>query len=294
MNELVLFITFFIVGAVVGSFLNVVVDRMVLGKDFVHGRSYCDFCGKYLRFYHLIPLVSYLFLRGRCFFCKGKLSIYYPLSEMLGGLLFIFALYISNFAEVISFYTLFRLVYLIIVFSFFLVIALSDLKSQVIPSKVVYAALLFVTISQIIYLVFWSFEYKRMLNNDYLGRYLLQSGFYSGAIISEVKKFFYNLICGIGISLFFYLLVVLTNGRGMGGGDVRLGLLLGVFNGFPNGIVAVFLAFVLGSIFSFFLIVFSRKSFKDVIPFGPFLIAGSMISLLYGDWVFVKYISFSF
>jgi leader peptidase (prepilin peptidase) / N-methyltransferase len=281
-----------ILGLFIGSFLNVVADRLCQEKSFLKGRSVCDSCGKTLKPQHLVPLLSYLFLKGRCAYCKQKVSFYYPFSELLTAVFFGIAVYFSNFAVSPGLFTGLSFAYLLVVFSVFAIIFLSDLKYQIIPDQVVYFGIIFVFLVQVGSLGFWAYKYHNMLQSDALGAYMLKGDFYKDSVLREIKSFGYNVSAGLGICLFFYLLVKLTKERGMGGGDVTLGLLIGLFNGFPNGIIAVFLGFISGSIVSIGLILFSKKSFKDVVPFGPFLILGSVLSLLYGDWIFTRYISF--
>jgi leader peptidase (prepilin peptidase)/N-methyltransferase len=218
--------------------------------------------------------------------------LYYPFAEVFTSFLFGVAAYVSSFAVSPTLLTGLRFGYLVVVFSVFVIIFLSDIKYQIIPNQVVYFGIVVVFAVQVGALGYWAYKYHAMLQSDALGAYLLKGDFYKASVLREVKSFGYNVSAGLGICLFFYLLVVLTKERGMGGGDVKLGLLLGLFNGFPNGIIAVLLGFISGSLVSVALIVFSKKSLKDVVPFGPFLILGSMLSLLYGDWLFARYISF--
>jgi len=233
-----------------------------------------------------------MLLKGRCAYCRQKLSLYYPFSELLTGLFFAFAAYFSRFAISPSLHTALQFGYFVVVFSVFAVIFLSDLKYQIIPDEVVYFGIIFVFFAQVGALGYWAYKYHAMLQSDTLGQYLLQGDFFKVNIMREVKSFGYNIASGLGICLFFYLMVVGTRGRGMGGGDVKLGLLIGLFNGFPNGVIAVFLAFIIGSVASLGLMALSKKGLKDVVPFGPFLILGSVLSLMYGDWIFTRYISF--
>ena len=93
-----------------------------------------------------------------------------------------------------------------------------------------------------------------------------------------------------GISLFFLLLIFLTKGRGMGGGDVKLGFLIGLVNGFPLSVVAIFLGFLIGAMYSLLLVLFKKKSLKGTIPFGPFLIIGSYLTVFFGNFLFEWYL----
>jgi len=281
-----------ILGLFIGSFLNVVADRLCQDKSFLRGRSVCDSCGKELKPQHMVPVLSYLFLKGRCAYCKQKVSLYYPFSEVLTAVFFGVAAYFFRFAVSPTLFTGLGFTYLAIVFSVFIIILLSDLKYQIIPNQVVYFGIIFVFLANVATTGFWAYKYHSMLQSDAFGAYLLKGDLYKDSVMREVKVFGYNVSTGLGICLFFYLLVILTKGRGMGGGDVKLGLLIGLFNGFPNGVIAVFLGFISGSLVSVALILFSKKSLKDVVPFGPFLILGSVLSLLYGDWIFTRYISF--
>jgi len=233
-----------------------------------------------------------MFLKGRCAYCHQKVSLYYPFSELLTAVFFGIAAYSSNFSVSPTLLTGLRFVYLAVVFSVFAIIFLSDLKYQIIPNQVVYFGIIFVFLVQVGSLGYWAYKYHAMLQSDVLGSYMLKGDFYKDSVLREVKSFGYNVGAGLGICLFFYLLVILTKERGMGGGDVKLGLLIGLFNGFPNGIIAVFLGFISGSLVSLFLILSTKKGLKDVVPFGPFLILGSVLSLIYGDWIFTRYISF--
>ncbi|PIS22038.1 hypothetical protein COT50_04095 [candidate division WWE3 bacterium CG08_land_8_20_14_0_20_41_10] len=281
-----------ILGLFIGSFLNVVADRLCQEKNPFKGRSACDACGKTLKPWHMIPILSYILLKGKCAYCQQKMSLYYPFSELLTAVFFGVASYFSNFAVSPTLLTGLRFAYLAIVFSVFAIIFLSDLKYQIIPNQVVYFGIIFVFLVQVGSLGYWAYKYHNMLQSDALGSYLLKGNFYKDSVMREVKSFGYNVGAGLGICLFFYLLVVLTRERGMGGGDVKLGLLIGLFNGFPNGIIAIFLGFISGLLVSVFLILSTKKGLKDVVPFGPFLILGSVLSLLYGDAIFTRYISF--
>lgn len=281
-----------IFGLFIGSFLNVIADRLSLDKPFVSGRSSCDSCGKILKPQNLIPVLSFIFQKGRCSFCKEKVSFYYPFSEILTAIFFVLAAYVSRFYQLFSLSSLPYYIFLIIVFSVFICIFLSDLKYQIIPDQVVYFGIAFVFLFQLITFGYESYRTYTIYQSDTFGQYLLKTDYLSSQILSEAKSFGGNILTGLGICAFFYLLVVATKERGMGGGDVKLGLLIGLFNGFPGGVIAIFLAFVIGSIFSVLLMLFKFKSIKDVIPFGPFLILGSVLSLIYGNEIFTRYISF--
>lgn len=291
--ELVYFIYYlfiFISGCFFGSFLKLTADRTVNGGSIVFGRSKCEFCKVYLKPLNLIPVFSYIFQKGKCSSCGSKLSFSYPLSEVLTGLMFVLVSYFLDILNNFNSTSLLYFIFVLIVVSFYMIMIFSDIKYLIIPDKVVYSAIIFVfaflTISLLVDL---RTTYLDVMNNP-LGKYLIQAGFLKNQIIFLLKNYFINIFSSLGISLFFLSLIILTKGKGMGGGDVKLGFLIGLFNGFPYNILGIFLGFVIGSVFSVAMILFKRKTMKDIIPFGPFLIAGSLVSLFFGthiiNWYF--------
>jgi leader peptidase (prepilin peptidase)/N-methyltransferase len=135
-----------------------------------------------------------------------------------------------------------------------------------------------------------AYTYYQRLASSPVGLHLIKVGFWN----NQIKYFLDSLGITFGsalvIALFFLLLVWITKERGMGAGDIKLGLFIGIFNGFPGNIIAIFLGFIFGALMSLFLIVFKRKTLKDSVPFGPFLIAGSVVSLLYSSNILNWYI----
>ena len=106
------------------------------------------------------------------------------------------------------------------------------------------------------------------------------------------KPFADNILTALGIAGFFYALILVTRGKGMGGGDVKLGGFIGLGLGFPNGIVAIFLAFLLGAAFSIAALILRKKRLGQHIPFGPFLVLGSLIALFWGKQIIDWYLQF--
>ena len=285
------YIFVFIGGAFIGSFLNLVSDRLPKGEKIIVGRSKCDFCKKPLEPKNLFPIFSFLFQKGKCSFCKKKLSYYYPLSEVLAGLLFIVAGYLSRFFEVSSFTTLLAFIFYAVLFSFYLIIFLTDLKECIIPDKVIYPAISFTVLYILFSRIYDFLNTRKALSNDKFGTYLIRVGYLNNQYIYALKNLGLVLLGAIIICLFFMFLVWLTKGRGMGWGDVKLGFLIGLVNGFPYGFEAIFFGFVLGALYSLVLILSKRKTMKDTIAFGPFLIMGSVLVLLYGVRIFDWYTS---
>lgn len=292
MAEYLIFLYFliFVLGLFVGSFLNVVSDRVVNGISFVKGRSFCEFCKSPLSAIELIPLLSFLVQKGKCRSCKEKISLQYPFSELLTGVVFVLlAVWMQIFLRTdINSWILFF--YYIVLSSFLLVMFFSDLKYMIIPDNVVFTAisfsLMFLILSTLMYLLDLYFS----LNSYTFGKYLLKAGYLNNYIIQSVWFLVTTVGSAFLISLFFYFLVFITKGRGMGGGDVKLGFLLGLFTPFPLSFITVFLAFLFGALLSLVLVVFRRKTMKDSLPFGPFLIASSYVALFFGNQIIDMYL----
>lgn len=212
-------------GVAVGSFLNVLIDRLPRGENALTGRSVCDHCKKPLRWFELIPLLSFFLQRGRCRRCHKELSWQYPFVELVTGVAF--AAGVNP-----------------LVFSSLLVIFVADLKYQIIPDSMIMIGVL-------------------------------------GAI-GGIRE---NALSGLGAAGFFFVLWMITKGRGMGLGDVKLAFLMGLLLGFPRIVVAGYLAFLTGAVVGVILIVLGKKTLKERIAFGPFLIAGTVGALLWGDWL---------
>ena len=288
--QVIYYIFLFTIGAFVGSFLNLVSDRLPKGKKIVFGHSKCDFCGKSLGPKNLIPLLSFFIQKCKCAFCKKKLSYYYPFSEALTGLAFALAGYLSNFIKVSNVSNFISIVFYIVVSCFFVAILLTDLKFCLIPDTLVFPAILFVLVSFVVTRAYDLYDLYHKLSTDKLGVYLIKVGYFKSHAIFAAKDFGYLLLSSLIISLAFLFLVWITKGRGMGMGDVKLGFLIGLVNGFPISIVAIFLGFSLGAIYSLVLILLKKKTMKDTIAFGPFLIMGSVIALVYGSYLLDWYV----
>lgn len=257
----------FLIGIFIGSFLNVIIDRLPRKETIAKGRSYCEYCKKTLSWYDLIPLLSFLMLKGKCRYCHKKLSVYYPIIELSTGILF--AVIYSWVLRIYPLpFTIFHLIYYLIIISAFVVIFFEDVKFGIIPDKVVFPAI----VITLLYLII-NFQFV-------IGKVA------GGSIFNYVFS-------AIGTCTFFLLLFLITKGKGMGFGDVKLAFLLGLILGFPKIILALYLAFLTGAIVGIILILWKKKmSIKETIPFGPFLIAGSLLSLFLGDLILPGIISF--
>ncbi|MDD5731986.1 MAG: prepilin peptidase [Patescibacteria group bacterium] len=262
-------ILFFIFGLIVGSFLSVVVSRLETGESILGGRSQCPKCKKKIRSYDLVPLLSFVVLKGRCRYCEKKISLFYPLIELATGILFALLLYrFSDIFTGANLYLFFGL-HLIILASL-VAIFFYDCFYYIIPDKVLVPAGLTTLVLAII-------------NVLLAKRFQLDFFIYQPEI--------WNLVLGIIIGGgFFLLLVLISKERWMGWGDVKLGVFLGLFLGYPSILVALFFAFILGSIYSVVLLLSKKKKMKDAVPFGPFLVLGGLIALFAGKFIVSWYL----
>jgi prepilin signal peptidase PulO-like enzyme (type II secretory pathway) len=248
-------IVVFIIGLFVGSFLNVLADRLPRNESPIGGRSHCENCKKTLAWYDLIPLASFISLKGKCRYCHTSLSIYYPIIEIITGVLFVLSfLFVnrdSSMYHVLSIKYTSELLYYLFIVSSLIIVFFADLKYGIIPDKVIFPAI-------IISLA-----------------YVILNTYYIIPILSAVGAF-----------LFFLFLFLITKGRGMGFGDVKFAFLMGLFLGFPNIVVALYIAFLTGAIVGCILIVWRKKKMLgSSIPFGPFLVAGSLMAIFFGDFL---------
>ena len=252
----------FIFGAIIGSFLNVVILRYNNGI-FKKSRSECFSCSHPLSFLDLVPILSFFFLEGRCRYCKSAISVQYPLVEFLTALTF--ASTYLKLGEIN-----FELFFYFIVWSLLIIIFIYDLRHKIIPNEIVYTL---ITISLL------KVAYFFVINKIGLGEIFSFDDFSLNHTIL--------LLSGPITASPFAFLWLISRGKWMGFGDAKLALFLGWFFGFWGAISAVILAFWIGAVVGFLLILFSKiellsqkfKSFtiKSEIPFAPFLIIGFAI-----------------
>lgn len=256
----------FALGCVVGSFLNVVVYRTVEQQSWVTGRSKCESCGHQIRWFDNIPLVSYLLLGGKCRDCKTPISMTHPVIELLTGSLFVWWYWFGAFFFQLShspFQTIQPLFWLLVGI-LLLMIVVSDFMYFIIPDTIV--AILFVlTILYRITLVWFG--------------------------VMQVSDLLWSLVAMTVAFLFFGSLWLITKGKGFGMGDVKLVVPLALLLGWQKIFVGLFLAFLFGAIFGVVLIVLGKKRFGEVIPFGPFIVLGSITALIFGQNLLQWYIA---
>ena len=263
--EILIYIFVFFFGLIVGSFLNSIIYRLSTGAPhqllFKSGgglsRSFCPDCRHTLSWQDLIPLLSFLILKGKCRYCQKPISRQYPLVELVTGILF---LLIFNY----TFPNLLAIGYWLLVTSFLIIIFVYDLKHYIIPDKIIYPAIA----TAFLYQLFRILEFG---NWNLFGIWNLEFGILR-PILSAVLA-----------SGFFLIIVLISQGKWMGAGDIKLAFLMGLFLSFPKILVALFLAFFIGAIIGVGLVVSRKKTLKSEVPFGPFLVTGTFIALFWGE-----------
>jgi len=257
----------FILGAAFGSFLNVVVYRSLKNESWTKGRSKCDSCHKQLKWYDNIPLLSYVFLRGKCRFCHKKIGLTHPVVEFLIASLFVWWYWGGTlfFNLTQHPFSVFQPLFWLSVGLILMAILVADYLYLIIPDKFV-AILLFLTV-----------VYRLALTVSGI----MQLDDLVMAIAGTV------LATGFIGSLWW-----ITGGKGMGMGDVKLMVPLALLLGWPKVIVGIFASFIVGALVGVVLLASKKKKMGQVIPFGPFMIIGTFISLIWGEQLLRWYMAF--
>lgn len=233
----------FLIGLCVGSFCNVLVDRLPHGEDVLVTRSHCDFCHMELSWYELIPLVSFFLQRMRCRHCHKILSWQYPLVELLTAAGFVGISLIWGGQSIAVF------IGSLIVYAMSVVLLVTDLKYFLIPD-VTLVIIGIVGLAQLTLLPY-------------------------ALVVTHLGS---ALVAFLG----FYILYRGTKGKGMGFGDVKLAGVLGLLLGFPSIIIALYTAFLTGAVVGVILMILGKATMKTKVPFGPFLILGWFVAAVWG------------
>jgi len=235
-------------GLIIGSFLNCLVWRLRTGESLL-GRSYCLKCKKQIAWYDNLPVLSFVLLKGKCRQCGGKISWQYPIVELTTGVLFVLAYYLNYELRITNYELIIQLLRDWFLISAMMVIFIYDLRWRLILDVVTLPAGLVVLI----------------LN--------LALGF----------SLWNLLVSGIIGSGFFLLQFLISGGKWIGGGDIRLGLLMGLALGWPGVIAAIIISYFLGSLVGLGLIAAGKKRWGSEIPLGVFLAAGTIIDLFWQE-----------
>ncbi|MDD2646399.1 MAG: prepilin peptidase [Patescibacteria group bacterium] len=251
---ILLFVFSFVIGLIMGSFLNCLIYRLYHKKSIL-GRSFCPRCSKKISWYDNVPVLSFFLLRRRCRSCRQKISWQYPLVELATGFLFLAAAYhqlASGSSDVVIYLLRDWLMIFALIFTF-----VYDLKFYIIEDTVlmpIAAVILFINL------------------------FLL-------------KIYWLNIVlAGLGAGLFFIVQYLITRGKGIGLGDFRIGILLGVYFGWPNILAAILASYLIGSLIGLALILTRQKKWASQVPLGPFLVIGSLVTMFFGQKIIGWYL----
>jgi leader peptidase (prepilin peptidase)/N-methyltransferase len=248
-----LILVFTLLGLFVGSFLNVCIDRLPQGQSIIRPPSHCPACKHKLGTLDLIPLFSYLWLRGRCRYCRAPIPLRLPVVEGVSGLLFALLYWKFGLGLELGIFLIYA--------SLLMVIFVIDLENQLVLDKVTYPGMALA----LVFSLFWlGLEVISPFPTGILGR-LLSS------------------LAGGVIGLALMALPFIIYRRGMGIGDIKLGALVGLMTGYPLVLVALLLSMITGGLVGAILLVFKIKKRSDPIPFAPFLATSAMVTLLWGQ-----------
>lgn len=245
---------FFILGLIIGSFLNVVIYRLELAESIL-GRSHCLHCKSLIRWYDNIPLISFILLKARCRNCQGKISWQYPSVELATGIIFALVGYYFFIAP--DFQSWIETLFYLVSFSLLITVFVYDLKLMEIPMLVLWIGVG----GTILYFTF----------SDW-------NNFNSVAGVSSLKLVS-GAIGAVVAFLFFFALSYFSKEKWMGMGDAYLALWAGLIMGWPKILLALMLAFTAGAIGGIILIALKKKTMRSQIPFAPFLAGGVILAV---------------
>ena len=246
-------VLFFIFGTIIGSFLNVCIFRIPNGESIVYPPSHCGYCKNNLKPRDLVPVLSWMFLGGKCRYCKNKISIRYPLVELLTG--FLYFLVYKYYG--LSFFT----IKYIVLITFLIVISLIDYDTQDVYSVITYPAI----VLGVIFMLIGNFYFDKSMSNYILG-FLISSGT-------------------------IFLVSKLTGGA-MGEGDIEIHAIAGIFLGWKLAILNIFLSFIIGGILAVCAIFIKKKKKGDYIAFGPAIGISTVILIFLGNVLVPMYFGF--
>ncbi len=243
----------FIIGAIVGSFLNVCIHRIPLDQSVVTPRSRCPNCETLIPWYHNVPILSYVWLRARCFQCGMKISPVYPLVEFITALFFVLL------------YRYFGISILFLIYAYFgcsiIILIFVDYYHRILPAVITYPAILNGILTSFV--------------NPYIGP----------------KDSLLGVALGAGILLTVYLFYKFVRKKdGLGEGDIVMLAMVGAFLGWQNVLLVLFLSSLLGSLTGFFSIFFLKKGTDFLYPYGTFIGAAALPAIFWGEYVWNLYV----
>ena len=253
--EILLIILFAILGLTVGSFLNVCIDRLPQNKSIAFPPSHCEACQHKLAAKDLIPVFSYLRLRGRCRYCQASVPRRLFWVELATGAVFALLSWhygLNPALGIMAFYA-----------CLFIVVFVIDLEHGLILNKVVYPGMVVALL-------------LALLPQPWLTQWIV-TGIANAAL-------------GGAIGFALFLLIAIVSRGGMGWGDVKLAALIGLATGFPLVFLSIIMGAILGGIMAVALVIAKKRKRRQTIPFGPFLAVAAMITLLWGSNIMSWYL----
>jgi leader peptidase (prepilin peptidase)/N-methyltransferase len=257
-----LYAIIFLFGLIIGSFLNVCIYRIPRGLSIIIPSSRCPSCTTPIKPLDNIPIVSYIFLGGKCRHCKARISLRYPLVEFLNAVLYLIVLWKFGFGLHTVVYFIFS--------SALIVITFIDIDFQIIPDRITLAG---------IPLGFLA------------GSFLLPDPFVRSSLLG-IKESLIGLVSGFGLFYFVALAgSAIFKKDALGGGDIKMMAMVGALMGWKTVILTTFLGSLTGSVFGITLMVLKGKNRATKLAFGPFLALGAIITLLFGQEISSWYLS---
>lgn len=249
-----------LVGIAIGSFLNVCIDRLSLRKSLIFPSSHCDSCQRKLGLLDLVPVFSYLFLRGRCRYCCARIPIRIFLVEIISGLLFFLAYWRYGLTAQFGVTAFWCCIFLVIIFI--------DWEHKLILNVITYPAIVIAIVL------------------------LAVHTYVSGVVLLPPEATLVNGVISGAALFIFFLLIVLIRPDAMGMGDAKMVALIGLVSGFPLVVFSMIIGIVLGGIVAIVLLATKKKGRKDVIAYGTFLGIGPIIALLFASDIINWYLGF--
>jgi leader peptidase (prepilin peptidase) / N-methyltransferase len=254
MTDIVLLAALALIGLAIGSFLNVCIHRVPRGESIVSPASRCPRCGTVLRWYHNVPVISWLVLRGRCAFCRAPISPMYPLVEALTAVVFVLHGYVLGWSALL----VVRLAFV----AALIVLAIIDLHHRILPNRITLTGL----VAGLVFSLFLPPGWFSALAGAIVG----------GGVLWLVGEAYFRL----------------RGMEGMGMGDVKMLAMIGAFLGWKAVLVTLAFASIAGAVTGLVLVATHASGLKYALPFGTFLAAGAMVASLAGDPLMNWYLSF--
>ena len=256
--EIFIKIYIFIIGMIFGSFFNVCIFRIPEKQSVSNPPSHCPNCNTRLKPRDLVPVFSYLLSGRKCRYCKEEISIRYALVEILTGLLF---LLVDN-----KYLMDIQTIQYLVLISLLIIITFIDIDHYIIPDELIILGSIFVVVFNLIF-----------------------------KVITIKESLLGALICGGGVLVIVYLIEFIVKKEVMGGGDIKLFAMLGLFLGVKNSLLVALISVYVGAVFGIISIMYSKiknKEFNSMIPYGPFISMATLIVMLYGEDIINWYMKF--